>query len=79
LSSVTVRASLTKARKQSPFKTFRFPTPPFARFADVANANLGKAKIKIDQIGDAFAINIPPFDDNDVPVTSHFLGDRINL
>jgi len=59
-------------------KTLCFPTLPLPYLAYVANVRVGQAEIDIDQIGDAFAVNIPPFY-NDGPATPHLFRDRIDL
>lgn len=59
-------------------KTFSFPTLPLPHLADIANVRVGHAEIKIDQVGDAFAVDIPPFYDYGA-ATHHLLRDRIDF
>jgi len=59
-------------------KTSRFPPPPFPRVAQVANWNVGRAKVKVDQSGTTLAVNIPTFN-HDPPIASRLFRNRINF
>jgi len=59
-------------------KTSRLPPPPFPRVAQVANWNVGRAKVKVDQTGTTLAVNIPTFN-HDPPIASRLFRNRINF
>src|SRR4029077_15807469 len=59
-------------------KTSRFPPPPFPHVAHVANWNAGGAKVEVDQIGGALAVNVPTFN-HDRSIPPRLFRNRINF
>src|SRR6266576_7113463 len=59
-------------------KTSGFPPPPLPQVAQVANWNVGCAKVKVDQIGSTLAVNIPTFN-HDPPIASRLFRNRIDF